>query len=69
VRLADRFWHDHHAIGDELWAELQQEFSPAEIIELSMSISANMAMGKVIAMLGIPNPDYRQHLPGEFQTP
>lgn len=31
-------------------------FTPAEIVELSMSVSANLAMGKVVAMLGIPNP-------------
>jgi hypothetical protein len=31
-------------------------------VELAMSVSQNMAMGKVMAMLRVPNPDFRDHL-------
>jgi alkylhydroperoxidase family enzyme len=63
LALADRFWHDHNAIDDELWAEVAEQFSPSEIIELTMSIAQNMAMGKMIAMLGVPNPLFRDPAP------
>jgi alkylhydroperoxidase family enzyme len=59
LEFADRFWHDHHAIDDELWAKLNDVFEPSELIELALSVAQNMAMGKVIAMLGVPNPDFR----------
>jgi alkylhydroperoxidase family enzyme len=61
--FADQFWHDHHAVSDELWAQMRDVFSPSEIVELSLSVAANIAMGKVMAMLRIPNPNYRDHLP------
>ncbi len=65
LEFADRFWHDHHAIDDELWAQLMAVFEPGEFIELAMSVAQNLAMGKVIAMLGVPNPDFRSHLRAE----
>jgi hypothetical protein len=37
-------------------------FEPAEVIELAMSVAQNMAMGKVIAMLGVPNPEFATHV-------
>ena len=59
MAYADQFWHDHNAFSDELWAEIMSQFPPEELIELAMSVAQNMAMGKIIAMLGIPNPLFR----------
>jgi alkylhydroperoxidase family enzyme len=63
--LTERYYLDHHAVDDELWAELLAVFTEAEVVELTMSIGQNMAMGKLVAMLGIPNPDFRSHLGDE----
>jgi alkylhydroperoxidase family enzyme len=60
LAFADRFWHDHHAIDDELFAEIMGEFTPEEFIELAMSVAQYIGMGKLIAMLGIPNPLFRE---------
>jgi alkylhydroperoxidase family enzyme len=59
--FADRFWHDHHAIDDELWAQVTAAFTPEELIELGMSLAQYVGMGKLIAALGIPNPLYDGH--------
>jgi alkylhydroperoxidase family enzyme len=57
--LTERYYRDHHGVDAELWAELLEVFTEAEVVELTMSIGQNMAMGKLVAMLGIPNPDFR----------
>jgi alkylhydroperoxidase family enzyme len=61
VAYADQFWHDHNGFSDELWAEITTQFPPEELVELAMSVAQNMAMGKIIAMMGIPNPLFRNH--------
>ena len=61
LSFADRFWHDHNDIGDALWAELMDVFTPEEFIELAMSVAQYIGMGKMIAMLGIPNPSFGVH--------
>lgn len=62
LAFADRFWHDHNAIDDELFAEIMHEFTPEEFIELAMSVAQYIGMGKVVAMLGIPNPLFRDQV-------
>jgi hypothetical protein len=47
---------------------MRQRFTPSELIELAMSVAQNMAMGKVMAMLRVPNPDFRDHLPADLPT-
>ena len=69
LKFADRFWHDHNAIDDALWAEITEVFEPPEIIELAMSVAQNIGMGKIMAMLGVPSPDYRAHLHDEPSDP
>jgi alkylhydroperoxidase family enzyme len=59
LRFADQFWHDHHGVDDAMWAELRGVFSPSELVELGMSVGQAIAMGKLVAMLGLPNPDFR----------
>jgi hypothetical protein len=43
-------------------------FSPSELVELGMSVGQAIAMGKLVAMLGIPNPDFRDDMPEESRT-
>jgi alkylhydroperoxidase family enzyme len=64
LRFASRFYRDHNDIDDQLWAELRDAFTPEEIIELAMSVSQYIGMGKLIAMLGIPNPLFRDDADG-----
>ena len=61
LAFADQYWHDHNAFDDELWAEITSQFTPEELIELAMSVAQYVGMGKVIAMLGIPNPLFSGH--------
>jgi alkylhydroperoxidase family enzyme len=62
LAFADQYWHDHNAVDDELWGELMDAFTPEEFIELAMSVGQYTAMGKIIAMLGVPNPLYLEEL-------
>lgn len=58
LRYADQMWHDHNGLDDELWTELMRVFSPAEFVELALSVAQN-TVGQLFAMLGIPNPEFR----------
>jgi alkylhydroperoxidase family enzyme len=57
LRYADAMWHDHHALPDDLWAELMRVFSPEEFVELGMAVANYKGMGQLFAMLGIPAPE------------
>jgi alkylhydroperoxidase family enzyme len=65
LRFASQFYRDHNDIDDELWAELRDAFTSEEIIELAMSVAQYIGMGKVISMLGIPNPLFREDADGD----
>jgi hypothetical protein len=58
VQFAGQFWLDHHGLEGPLWADLVTSFSPDEFIELAFYTAQCLAMGKLIAMLGLPNPDF-----------
>ena len=59
LEFAGRFWQDHHGVDGPLWSELMDAFNPEEFMELAFYTAQCMAMGKILAMLGVPNPDYR----------
>jgi hypothetical protein len=48
-------------VDDALWGELTESFSPSELVELAISVAQNLAMGKVMALLRVPNPSFRGH--------
>jgi hypothetical protein len=58
VEFAGQFWLDHHGFDGPLSADLVAAFSPEEFIELAFYTAQCLAMGKLIAMLGLPNPDF-----------
>jgi alkylhydroperoxidase family enzyme len=68
LKFASQFWDDHHGVDDELWSQLTEVFSPSEVVELGMSVGQAIAMGKLVAMLGVPNPDFRGHLPDDWRV-
>jgi len=61
LRYADLFATNHLAIDDKMYAELKRWFSEAEIIELSVQVSAFVAAGRLAATWAIT-----EHLPEKF---
>ena len=60
LRYADRMWHDHHDIPDELWTELMGVFTHEEFVEVGMAVANYIGMGQFIAMLGLPNLGHKE---------
>ena len=56
LEYTDTFWHDHTKVGPELISRMLAEFEPSEIIEIGVLVSQFIGMGKLFAVLGIPNP-------------
>jgi len=67
--FADQFWRDHLGVDEGLWAELTEVFTPSEFVELGMAVTQAIGMGKLVAMLGLPNPDFREHMPDTWREP
>jgi len=51
--LTDAIVGAPQTMTDELRAQLQQEFSPAELVELSMGVGLFLGMSKVLILLGL----------------
>ena len=60
LKYADQMWHDHNAVSPEVWGELMSAFMPAEFIELGMTVGQYIAMGQLMAMLGVPAAPFRE---------
>ena len=50
---ATRFASDHLAMGDELWAELHEHFTDAEIVDLTLCVGSCLIFGRINRVLDI----------------
>ncbi|HXA30333.1 MAG TPA: hypothetical protein VN193_16480 [Candidatus Angelobacter sp.] len=53
VEYAERFALDHQGIDDDLFSRLQEHWSPAEILDLTVCIGRHLAFGRLTAVLAI----------------
>jgi len=53
IEYAERFALDHQAIDDDLWARLRGAFTDAEVLDLTICVASFLALGRVMAVLGI----------------
>ena len=53
AEYAERYAVDHHNIDEEFWTRMSEHYSQREIVELSMSIGAWLAFGRLNHVLGI----------------
>ncbi|MEV6609647.1 carboxymuconolactone decarboxylase family protein [Kutzneria sp. NPDC051319] len=53
AEYAERYAVDHHNIDEAFWARMSEHYSQREIVELSMSIGAWLAFGRLNHVLGI----------------
>ena len=54
IRLTDVIIHDPTGMSDDLRRDLAREFSPAEIVELAMTITMAMGFSKMAISWGPP---------------
>ena len=53
VEYAERFALDHTGIDDTFFARLREQFTDAEILDLTICIAAFVALGRTLQVLGI----------------
>ncbi|GGL15648.1 carboxymuconolactone decarboxylase family protein [Planomonospora parontospora] len=53
AEYAERYALDHHGLDDAFWARMTAHYSQTEIVELSMSIGAWLAFGRLNHVLGL----------------
>jgi alkylhydroperoxidase family enzyme len=53
AEYAERYALDHHGLDDEFWTRMLAHYSQAEVVELSMSIGAWLAFGRLNHVLGL----------------
>jgi alkylhydroperoxidase family enzyme len=53
IEYAEKFALDHHAIDDAFFARLHEQFSDAEILDLTVCIGGWLALGRTLHVLGI----------------
>jgi alkylhydroperoxidase family enzyme len=53
AEYAERYALDHHGLDDDLWDRMTAHYSQREIVELSMSIGAWLAFGRLNHVLGL----------------
>jgi alkylhydroperoxidase family enzyme len=53
AEYAERYATDHHGLDDEFWSRMTSHYSQTEIVELSMSIGAWLAFGRLNHVLGL----------------
>jgi alkylhydroperoxidase family enzyme len=56
----EAFWHDHRSVDRATVTGLLEHFTEAEFLELAACVSQFIAMGRLFAVLGIPNPAFDQ---------
>jgi AhpD family alkylhydroperoxidase len=52
VEYAERYALDHRNLDDDFWGRFRAHWSDEEILDLTVCISAFMAMGRIISVLG-----------------
>ncbi|WP_106399454.1 carboxymuconolactone decarboxylase family protein [Actinocorallia populi] len=53
AEYAERYALDHHGLDEEFWARMTAHYDQREIVELSMSIGAWLAFGRLNHVLGL----------------
>jgi len=53
VRFAEKLAVDHQKVDDALWAELRQQFSESELIELAMHTTLFIGLGRFNEVIGL----------------
>jgi alkylhydroperoxidase family enzyme len=53
VRFAEKLAVDHHKVDDALWAELREQFSEPELIELAMHTTLFIGLGRFNEVIGL----------------
>ncbi|MFC9789290.1 carboxymuconolactone decarboxylase family protein [Rhodococcus sp. NPDC127528] len=53
AEYAERYALDHHGLDDEFWTRMFAQYTQAEVVELSMSIGAWLAFGRLNHVLGL----------------
>jgi alkylhydroperoxidase family enzyme len=53
AEYAERYALDHHGLDEEFWSRMAAHYSQVEIVELSMSIGAWLAFGRLNRVLGL----------------
>ncbi|GLY34356.1 carboxymuconolactone decarboxylase [Amycolatopsis sp. NBRC 101858] len=53
AEYAERYTLDHHNLDDEFWKRMAEHYTQQEIVELSMSLGAWLAFGRLNHVLGI----------------
>ncbi|MCX5206554.1 carboxymuconolactone decarboxylase family protein [Streptomyces sp. NBC_00237] len=61
AEYADRYALDHHGLDEDFWGRMAGAYSQVEIVELTMSLGAWLAFGRLNHVLGL---DGRCVLPG-----
>ncbi|MGW6378834.1 carboxymuconolactone decarboxylase family protein [Rhodococcus sp. NPDC055112] len=53
AEYAERYALDHHGLDDEFWTRMFEHYTQTEVVELSMSIGAWLAFGRLNHVLGL----------------
>jgi alkylhydroperoxidase family enzyme len=53
AEYAERFVLDHTNLDDEFWLRMGEEFSPQEILELTVTIGFCLGIGRTLAVLDV----------------
>ncbi|MFD4180902.1 carboxymuconolactone decarboxylase family protein [Rhodococcus sp. NPDC058514] len=53
AEYAERYAVDHHNLDDEFWARMFEHYTQTEVVELSMSIGAWLAFGRLNHVIGL----------------
>lgn len=56
LEFVDRIAVDANDVGDELWARLNSDWRPEQIVEVSMVVTTFLMIGKVGDALGVSDP-------------
>ena len=53
IEFAEQFAIDHTAVGDDLWRRLRENFTDAEVLELTITIGFCVGIGRAFHVLEI----------------
>ncbi len=53
AEYAERYALDHHGLDEEFWSRMAEHYSQAEVVELTMSIGAWLAFGRLNRVFGL----------------
>ena len=59
IEYAERFVLDHLAIDDDFFTRLRVHFADDEVLDLAICTSTFLALGRLLQVLGVDDPDRR----------